>query len=69
MNHPEPSITLTAKLVSFIFALYLGYKEVRTLIKESTERDINFAYLQKDVEGLKAWKTQTDKEALHQTNK
>ena len=48
-----PSITLNAKVLAFIAALYLGYKEVRLIIERSTERDVQFAYLQKDVEMLK----------------
>jgi len=49
----NPSITINAKLLAFVAALYLGYKEVRLLIERSTERNTQFAYLQKDVEKLK----------------
>lgn len=48
-----PSITLNAKVLAFVAALYLGYKEARLLIERQTERDVQFAYLQKDVESLK----------------
>jgi hypothetical protein len=48
-----PSITLNAKVLAFVAALYLGYKEVRLIIERATERDVQFAYLQKDVESLK----------------
>ena len=48
-----PSITLNAKILAFVAALYLGYKEVRLIVERQIERDISFAWLQKDVEQLK----------------
>jgi len=48
-----PSITLNGKILAFVAAIWLLYKEARLIIERSTERDIQFAYLQKDVESLK----------------
>lgn len=48
-----PSITLNAKVLAFVAALWVLYKEARIIIEKQMERDLSIGWLQKDVEQLK----------------